>query len=154
MATGFKVAGLKELDKKLHELSDPKDQARVLRAAGRVAMNKTVLQKARANIAAISPGKAQLHKTYKGRLVSAGFASRSLTTRVMLSRDKTTMYASLGVKKEAFYALQFFELGTALIPKKPWLVPAMESSQSQLVAQFAETMRERIMRIARKKGGK
>lgn len=142
------LEGYAELTKKLRELADPKQQAAALRESVRKPMND-VKKVAQANIAKISPGKTELHRTYKGRLVSAGFASRSLKVVVKLSKDKQSATALLGVKKEAFYALQFHELGTAYIPKNPWLVPAFESQKDPAVQKIGETLKKRIERIAK-----
>ena len=148
----YYVEGTKELTEKLRELASPKEQAATLRAAVREPM-KDVMRVAQANIARISPGKRQLHRTYKGRLVTAGFASRNLRMIVVMSRDKQAAWSLLGVRKEAFYALQFFELGTAKIPSQPWLMPAFYQSRNATLAKVGEVMKKRIERIARKRGG-
>jgi HK97 gp10 family phage protein len=144
------LEGVAELSAKLRALADPKQQAMTLRAAVRTPMKK-VEKRARANIARISPGKAEMHRTYKGRLVSAGFASRSLRTIVKMSRDKQSASALLGVRREAFYALQFFELGTAYIPRQPWLVPAFEGMKEQSLREIGIVMRKRIEKIAKQR---
>lgn len=145
------VEGTRELTKKLRELASPKEQAATLRAAVREPM-KDVMRVAQSNISRISPGKRQIHRTYKGRLVTAGFASRNLRMITRMSRDKQMAQSVLGVRKEAFYALQFFELGTAKIPRQPWLMPAFYQSRNQTLAKVGEAMKKRIERIARKRG--
>lgn len=144
------LEGVAELTRKLRDLRDPRATARVLKAAVATPMNK-VKRDAQANIRAISPGKRLLHRTYKGRLVTAGFAARSLRVVTTISRDKTRIISRLGVRREAFYALQFFELGTAHIPAHPWLVPAFESSKERTLKQIGITMRKRIESIAAKR---
>jgi hypothetical protein len=146
------VLGTKDAIEKLRELASPKEQAAALRASVREPM-KQVMKIALANIARISPGKRALHRTYKGRLVSAGFAARNIRLIVVMSKDKQSAWALLGVRKEAFYALQFFELGTAFIPKEPWLLPAFFSSKDRSVQGVADVLRERIEKIARKRAG-
>lgn len=148
----LELQGVPALMRQLRELGDPKAQAATLRAAVRTPM-RLVETKARANIASFSPGQADIHRTYKGRMVGAGFAARSIRIEVKLSRDKEAATARLGVRKEAFYAVQFFELGTALIPRQPWLTPAFESSQDQALAAMGAEFRKRIERIAKKRGG-
>ncbi len=147
---GVDIEGYAELTQKLAELANPKQQLSALRESVRKPMRQ-VEEVARANIARISPGKADLHRTYRGRLVGAGFASRSLRTVVKVSKDKTAASALLGVRKEAFYAVQFFELGTALIPKQPWLVPALESSKDRAIQAVGATLKARIEKIAKKR---
>lgn len=147
------IEGVAALTRQLKELGDPKAQAATLRASVRVPMN-AVATKARANIASFSPGQTDIHRTYKGRLVGAGFAARNIRVKIRLSRDKEAAFAFLGVAPEAFYALQFFELGTAHIAKQPWLLPAFESSQGSIVESMAAELRKRIERIAKQRGGK
>lgn len=148
----YYVEGTKALKEKLDELASPKEQAATLRAAVRDPMKK-VKVKAEANVASISPGQRDLHRTYKGRLVSAGFLSRSIRLIVKLTRDKSMAQAILGVRAEAFYGLAFFELGTSRISKQPWLTPAFESSTEESIKGIGDTMRERIERIAKKRSG-
>lgn len=146
------VTGTKELTAKLRELGSAKEQAATLRAAVREPM-QDVMRVAQSNIGRISPGARQIHRTYKGRLVSAGFAARNLRLIVVMSKDKEAAWSLLGVRKEAFYALQFFELGTAKIPRQPWLMPAFYQSRNASLAKLGEVMKERIEKIARKRGG-
>lgn len=149
----MRLEGARELERKLRELSDPRKQLNVLRASVRNPMNKTA-KVARSNIAKISPGKTLMHKTYKGRVVGAGFAARNIKVIVKTSKDKQSVTALLGVAKEAYYALQYFELGTAYIPKQPWLVPAFEGQQDQMTKGVGDTLKKRIDGIAKSQGPK
>lgn len=149
----YQVEGIAELSKKLEELASPKQQAATLRASVREPM-KIVMDKALGLLSKISPGKTPLHRTYLGRLVSAGFASRSVRMIVRMDKAKTMAAAVLGVRKEAFYVLQFFELGTSTIPRQPWLMPAFYQSANEVLKKMGEVMKERIERIARKRSGK
>lgn len=145
-----KIQGVEGLSAKLRELASPKEQAAALRASVRVPM-KGVMKRAQANIVRISPGLRALHRTYKGRLVSAGFAARSIRMAVRLSPDKTSAYSVLGVLAEAFYALQFLELGTAYIARQPWLTPAFYSSKDESIRGVGIELKKRIDRIAAKR---
>lgn len=151
MATSEALQGVADLRGKLEQLARGSEITNALRASVRDPMKKVVLPKARDNLAAISPGKTPLHKTYRGRLVSAGFAARSLKVVVRANRAKTLFTALLGVAAEAFYVVQFFELGTAFIPAHPWLVPAFESSQDPALRQITESLRKAVDRIAKKR---
>lgn len=144
------LEGYAELTKKLMELSSPKEGLAALRESVRKPM-RNVMKKAQASIATISPGKAASHRTYKGRLVGAGFAARSIRMVVKVGKRKDSVSALLGVRKEAFYALQFIELGTATIARRPWLVPAFESSKDESIRGIGVTMRARIEKIAKKR---
>jgi hypothetical protein len=55
----------------------------------------------------------------------------------------------MGVRREAFYAVQFLEFGTAKIPKNPWLRPAFASAQSQVQGKMVADLRRRLQKIAR-----
>src|SRR5690606_28792526 len=81
------LEGVAELSAKLSALANPKEQASALRASVRKPMRE-VMRKAQTNIGKLSPGKRALHRTYKGRLVSKGFALRSIRMIVAMSKDK------------------------------------------------------------------
>jgi HK97 gp10 family phage protein len=89
-------------------------------------------------------------RTFKGRLVAPGFASRNVVRRGALSRDKTFAKVSLGVRAEAFYAVQFIELGTSKIPKRPWLEPAFRGSTNAVDARLQDRLKQLIDRAATK----
>jgi len=146
------VEGAEVLKQALKELGDMKssDWKSTLRAAVRVPMMR-VRKQAIANLSAISPGKTPIHRTYLGREVTAGFAVRSVALVVKLFPAKGVVSAILGVKKEAFYALSFFELGTSTIPRHPWLAPALEASTDSSIKEVGEAMRRRINQIAKKR---
>jgi HK97 gp10 family phage protein len=90
-------------------------------------------------------------KTYKGRLRTPGFAKRNIARKSKLSRDKRTVTVMLGMKPEAFYAVQFIEFGTSSIPKAPWLEPAFRASIPDVDARFKEELKKRIDKAAKTK---
>ncbi len=90
-------------------------------------------------------------KTYKGRLVAPGFAKRSVAIRAFLARTRDFVKVSLGVRSEAFYAVQFIELGTSKIPKRPWLEPAFRGATHSVDAQLQSRLRKLIDRAAKKR---
>jgi len=90
-------------------------------------------------------------KTYKGRLVAPGFAKRSVAIRAFLARTRDFVKVSLGVRREAFYAVQFIELGTSKIPKRPWLEPAFRGAISAVDAQFQSRLKALIDRAAKRR---
>lgn len=89
-------------------------------------------------------------KTYKGRLRTPGFAKRNVARKAKLSKDRRTVTVMLGVRPEAFYAVQFIELGTSKIPKRPWLEPAFRRSIPELDSRFQERLKALIDKAARK----
>jgi|TARA_Y100000034_G_scaffold133845_1_gene200620 HK97 gp10 family phage protein len=144
------VQGFKALDKKLEALSDPRLQRKAIRQALNFAVTP-VLQSARANI----PKGTKAHKTYLGRIVAPGFASRSIKKKIKI--EGTALVAKVGLKKEAFYAL-FYETGTSKggphssdRPARPWLEPALEGNKTTVVKRFGEKMGTSIKKIAAKR---
>lgn len=154
-----KYVDMVELNKQLTELRDfnLQDWKSTMRKAVRDPMVQ-VMRRARGNIAAVSPGKTPWHYSYLGKqgpILTAGFAARNLRIIVKLGKGRSAGSASavLGVRQLAFYAIQFFELGTARIPRRPWLVPALEASKDAAVQEVGAAMKKRIEAIARKRAG-
>jgi hypothetical protein len=58
---------------------------------------------------------------------------------------------SVGVQKEAFYAVQFLELGTSKIPKRPWLEPAFRGAVSAVDAELQKRLKVIIDRAAKRR---
>lgn len=140
------LKGAKELDAQLAALGAAAG-GKVLRGAMRAALN---IAKAKAEAAAAQLNETgRMHRTYRGRLVAPGFASRNLRIVTVKDKNGAPLRAVLGVRREAFYAVQFIELGTATIPARPWLIPAHESSQEAMTAKLADGIRERIKRAVK-----
>jgi phage protein, HK97 gp10 family len=135
------LEGFAELDRKLRALG-PAVGGKILRQAVRQAV-KPALSRAKETV----PVGTVAHKTYKGRLVSPGFALRSL--RIITTKLIGGAAALLGVRREAYYALQFIELGTAKYPRHPWLGPAFQATQQQQIEALAKALKERIEKAAR-----
>lgn len=89
-------------------------------------------------------------KTYKGRRVAPGFTSRSIVKNTKLDKTRTFVKVSLGVRREAFYAVQFLELGTSKIPKRPWLEPAFRGAKDAVDKRFRELLKLRTDAAARR----
>lgn len=137
------VKGAKELDIKLSELGRAVED-KLVRAAMREAL-KPVLDSARTSI----PKSDKAHRTYKGRLVAPGFAARSLR-RVVGKPQGGKIRAALGVAKEAFYALQFIEMGTIFIRPHPWLRPAFEAAKDRALEVLMKALYRKIEKVAKK----
>lgn len=147
------LIGVAELTKKLRDITSSKENKKHLKASVRAAINIAAKQ-ARKNIVSsgVSPGDRLWHKTYKGRIVGAGFASRSVKTGGFSERNDTVIVGKLGVKREAFYAVSFMEVGTSSISKRPWLVPALKGSQVQMTKKLAMELEKRLRKVARTHG--
>lgn len=124
-------------------------QGPALRAAVRAAA-KPVKERAAATV----PKGRGLHKTYKGRLVGPGFASRSLTVVTKLGATAQRAFALIGVKREAFYAVSFLERGTSKMAARPWLVPAFEATRGAQLTALKDGLAKAIARAVRKAGRK
>lgn len=138
------LEGVAQLTKQLREIAKL-DDGKALRSAVRAGM-RPALKRAQQLI----PKGENAHKTYKGRLVAPGFASRNLRVITYLSADKQKAGAVLSVRSEAFYAVQFVELGTSKRAAQPWLRPAFESTQQQQQTAIKAAL-VRILRKAQRK---
>jgi len=148
MATGLE--GVAALTKKLLEMKGAL-AARELRGTAKAAMEEAE-HLARARI----PQGTEPHKTYRGRLVSPGFAVSTLHVETYLNKNTGAVGAALGTSREAFYATLFVELGTARTPAQPWLRPAFEESEDPMLRMIASDLRARVEKIAKRqaRGGK
>lgn len=91
----------------------------------------------------------QAFRTYTGRLVGPGFASRNIRVISVLSKDKTSATAILGVRKEAYYAVQFLERGTSKMAAQPWLRPSFYGTAAEQQRGIVQYMQKRIDKIAK-----
>lgn len=85
----------------------------------------------------------ELHRTYKGNLVFGGFASRSIRKSTRVRKDGV-IDVTITTRREAFYAVQFVELGTRKQDAQPWLVPALELKQDAAVYRFGNAVKRKI----------
>lgn len=147
VVTGMGLEGVKALSAQLDNLKKGLD-VKVMRAAVRAGI-KPAFERAAQTI----PIGKDVHRTYKGRLVAPGFSKRSLriVTKVTKSGGVYNVSAALGVRREAFYAVLFTELGTSKIPAHPWLRPALRNTQAAQQAALADRLKKRIEALARKK---
>jgi len=139
------VKGLKDLERKLNKLQH-NVRGKALRNATNQAM-LPVLRSART----YAPVGTEPHKTYKGRWVFPGHLQRSVRRRSRLSRDKNAAYSMVGVKPEAFYGVQFVEIGTKYISgnKHKWLRPAMQDNQRAILRLLKEKLKHQIDKARR-----
>lgn len=134
------LEGVKDLTAALNDLG-VKLAARELR--GTV---KDALELAEHRARARMPQGTEPHKTYRGRLVSPGFAISTLHIETRLDKRSGAAVASLGVSREAFYAVQFVELGTAHSPAQPWLRPSFVEAEDPMLRQIGKSLKDRVER--------
>jgi HK97 gp10 family phage protein len=118
------------------------DNGSAIKQAVRAGM-LTTMDEARTRIAVGT----RSHKVYTGQTVSPGFARKSIKIITVLSADKQQATAILGVSKEAFYAVQFLELGTSKMPAQPWLRPAFYGTQSDQQQAIVAKLQEYINKV-------
>lgn len=144
------IEGIKGLSAQLLELADL-DAGKVTRAAVSQA-GTVVVRVARQNIP--TNDRDYLQYTYTGRKVAPGFAKANIAKKTKLSRDGRTANVFVGVKPEAFYAVQFVELGTSKQAKQPWLEPAFRSTQNLQIARFGQVLKRKIEVVSKKRRGR
>lgn len=145
------LKGAAELHKKL-ELLGQVGATKIMRSTLRAAMQPA---KKKAQEAAKTLSKrGRAHRTFKGRLVAPGFASRNLRIIVTRGRGGENPRALLGVRAEAYYAVAFLELGTSEIPKTPWLVPSFEAALPQVMEKMVSDLKRKIERASKGKVNK
>lgn len=138
------LEGTAELTRKLKYLHDDALDIKILRATSKAAM-KPAYDLAKQ----LLPASAESHLAYKsapGRpVLPPGYARTALRVITSKRKDNAGMDAVLGVRKLAFYAVQFVELGTSKMGAHPWLRPAFASTAGLAVEITAAKFRERVL---------
>ena len=137
------LEGVAQLTRQLNALQKLED-GKAIRAAVKAGMTP-VYKAAQQKI----PVGTVAHRTFKGRLVAPGFAKRSLQLVTTLSSDKQKATAIIGVRGEAFYAIQFVEMGTSKMAAQPWLRPAFYDTREEQESAVATSLRNTIDKITR-----
>jgi hypothetical protein len=142
------IIGLRDLDRKLNALSGVARGPILIEsveAAGKLVVDEATIRCPEEKV------KAYLKKTYKGnRVWHPGFAKRNVRMNSFLSRDKKAAAVIIGVKREAFYAINFVELATSRGPGDPWLVPSFESTKDKQIDAFGGLLWDRLSNVARR----
>ena len=151
------IQGFKKLSRQLSALGSAAGGRALRNAANRSMLPALKAARAAAPVASppyIYDGHAPVdpypRKTYKGRLVTPGFASRSVVRRGFISRDKKTATIIIGVRPEAFYAISFVEFGNSRQAARPWLEPSFRRSIGSINSLFRRFLKANLDRAARK----
>lgn len=136
---------LADLTAKLSAMGKLED-GKALRTAVKAGI-RPVFAQAKANI----PKSPEFVKTYKGRLVGPGFASRNIRTISQLKPAEGIARASVGVRAEAFYAVNYVERGTKKQKAQHWLTDAAEQTLSQQDAAVADSLQKSIDKASKTK---
>ena len=135
------ITGLRELDRQLGKLQ-ASVAAKALRQAAMAATTPT-----RKAIVMAAPVGSQAHRTHTGRLVAPGFLSRSVRRISSIKNGVATVL--IGVRKEAYYGVQFVERGTKFMSARSWLESTFVQHQREIEQRFADELRKRIKKAVR-----
>lgn len=139
----YNVAGISELAAKLADLGRL-DEGKGLRAAVRNGI-KPIFDQAKTNI----PKSPDAAKTFKGRLVGPGFASRNIRTITQVKLDQGYARGSVGVRSEAYYAVDFVERGTKKQKAQHWLTEASEQTKEAQLDAVASSLQKSITKYTK-----
>lgn len=88
------------------------------------------------------------HRTYQGLLVAPGFAKTQLRTISTINSQKNVASGLLGVRKAAYYILQYVEFGTRFQRPQPFirraLMDAREDAESALRASLQRAVNKAV----------
>lgn len=142
--TDRRIEGMRELSAQLATLGG-KVGLKALRAATRNAATP-IVRAARLRV----PVGTRAHRSYKGNLLTPGYARRSIKKTVRRrGRGRTVAIVDVGVRPEAFYAVQFLEVGTAKMAARAWLVPAFEAARDDVEQRLSAQLKRQIERLGR-----
>lgn len=143
------IEGVEQLRRQFAELASL-DRGRALKRAVRAGM-VPALKVAVATIPQLKEEKRGFHTTYKGGTVTKGFAKRSIRMITKADPKKGKTYALLGVRKKAYYAVNYVERGTRYQAKQPWLVPAQQTAKSDTQTKLQDSLLKDIQKAAKTK---
>jgi HK97 gp10 family phage protein len=92
-----------------------------------------------------------LHEKYGGigALVTPGFAKRSLRTISTINESKDVASGVLGVRKAAYYAVQFLEFGTHKMKAQPWLRRALLEARDDAERKLKKSLEVSVAKAAK-----
>ena len=144
----MRIDGIGEAVKKLEKLAAG-TQWRAL-SQSTAAAARVVARKAKSN----APVGSVAHRGYTGALIAPGYSKS--TVKAVRFRRKYNSVALVGVgpNKLGYYTAQFVEGGHkdragGSVPAKPWLKPALDSTESQLLSAFESKMKTFVNKAIR-----
>jgi HK97 gp10 family phage protein len=146
MANDQALKGVAALITKLQDIG-ALDDGKALRAGVRAGMRPALLA-AREKI----PVSRKPHRVYTGEIVQPGFAKSTLRIITTVSPDKQQATALMSVRKKAFYATSFVELGTSRASPQPWLRPAFYSTQEAIKQALADKLAAYLAKVQANSG--
>lgn len=159
------VVGMADLSRKLKMIGDRASARAMSSAATRATTPVVKAMRSAAPVGTVG------HKTYRGRWVAPGYGSRSIAKRVKFDRATGTAKITIGVRKEAFYLIQWYDQRSGrapytitgrrvkgksvksvkpyTLPAKPWFSSVFINAQSQIVERFRAILKTSIEKAAR-----
>ena len=136
-----RVKGLDQLSKELRKLG-PDIGKKVLRSATSAALTPTFKK-----IKASAPVGSVPHKTFKGRLVGAGFLSRSLKRSSRFLPRQGKAIAKIKILPEAFYGA-FYDVGVpGKFPKTGWFTGTFINDRRAIEKRFSDILSAKIKKL-------
>lgn len=135
------LTGLKELNDKLNELK-VQTGIKVLRQSVKNATTPAV----QAMKLAVPVGTVA-HRTYRKRLVAPGFLKRSIRAISFIRNGKAV--ALIGVRREAFYGINFVDRGTKFMSARKWFKSVFEDSRDAMEKRLADQLRSKIDKLTK-----
>jgi HK97 gp10 family phage protein len=137
------LEGVAQLTRQLQALGKLDDGKALRRAVG--AGIKPALRIAQS----IIPVGTEPHRTYQGLLVAPGFAKTQLRTITTINAAKNIASGILGVRKAAFYILQYVELGTRFQRAQPWIRRALLEGRDDGEAALRASLQKDVLKAAK-----
>ena len=140
------LEGVAELTKQLNALKSL-DDGKAMRMAVRAGM-KPAFEQAKATIP-VGSMPHRLSATYGRLLVNAGYARNALRMITTINGAKNIASAIIGVRKPAFYASLFVEVGTRKMRAQPWLRRSLIDRRENCEEAFRAAMHRALDRAVR-----
>jgi HK97 gp10 family phage protein len=145
MATRPTLEGVAQLTRQLISLGKL-DDGKALKAAVKAGI-QPAYKRAKATIP-VGSVPHRLAAAYGKQLVNSGFAQQSLRTITTINAEKNIASALLGVRKNAFYILNFVELGTRYQRAQPFLRPAFFNSRDDMELALRASLQKAVLKAA------
>lgn len=138
----FTLEGVAALTKQLNQLGSLEEGKALKRCV------KAGIDQALDRAKQIIPVGTEPHRLKNGLLVNFGYAKSTLHTISTINSAKNLASGILGVGKQAYYILQFVELGTRKMPAQPWIRRALLEARGNCELALRESLAESVAKAA------
>ena len=144
----MKVEGLAETQKALQSLSGKLGWKAMSMALGRSGRKMRAAARKNAPVGTVA------HRTYRGNLVAPGFTKKSVVLVRFPRKNNNTALVAIGVKKAAFYAVQFVEQGHKTrsgtrVAARPWLKTSYDQTVNAVPGAFTKELNAMILKATK-----